>query len=89
MSGDGVKFPGSELIRRLIAAGIIPRNCRKWTLQLEAGDAATVTSETYLTYEQLATIADIATAHPEELRSRVIAILKDENSEIKIEGITL
>ncbi len=61
--------PDSKILKRLIEAGIIPPQCRRWGLFFEAGSVAIMRTEVFVTPEQFEVISKILEEFPEEAKT--------------------
>ena len=53
----------NPIIMELIEAGVIPKQCRKFTIEAKIGTPVVITSEVFVTEEQFRVIADSLKRH--------------------------
>lgn len=60
-----------EIVKELTAAGILPRECKRFELIMEPAQLVQLRFEVNATQEQVKAIADALIRHPEQARSIV------------------
>jgi len=66
VASKAVSANGSETVKALVAAGIIPPECVRFELLISPNRAVTMCFEVYATEEQLQAIGDALKRYPEE-----------------------
>lgn len=77
----GLDCPGvvpyrSKAVQRLMASGIIPKNCSKWTLVSDVHDCVRMISEVVVTEREFQTIADALLDNREEAKQMARLIVR-------------
>jgi hypothetical protein len=78
----------SKIIEQLLEQGVIPRECSKWMLISEAGDAVRMVIEVFITEEQFQRVADAVRDNPGEARDIARTIVfrsRDRDSTASVE----
>ena len=65
----------SKVVDELTASGVIPKNCRKFELIIEAGGVVLIREELFATIEQVQQIKEVLERNPEEAREFAKSLL--------------
>ena len=66
-----ISVHNSKAVKQLIDCGVIPQECKSFTLHLEVNKAVTAEFEVYLSEAQLQSIADALRDNPSEVEGMV------------------
>src|SRR6266853_4999223 len=87
---NAVSVHDSRILKRLVEAGIIPPQCRRWELRAVADHLFEMVSEVIVTSEQLEVIEKALLEHPEEAnavaRTVFKALEKDADADLTFIG---
>lgn len=80
---------GNPMIRELIEAGIIPKNCSKFSLIIDAASVVTVRSEVFIEEEDFRKIADALLRSDEEGRQLAAEITGISKERAEVHSVVL
>lgn len=83
----GISPYSSKAIRSLMDAGIIPKNCSKWTLVSDPRDCVRMISEVVVTEREFQTIADALLNNRDEARQMAQVLVRSKDRTDDTEGI--
>lgn len=83
-----VAVHSSSIVKELVASGIIPPACFRWSLISEAGGVIKIVSEVFITEQQFRDVADALMRNREEAREAA-ALIVYSNLRDKKDGIVI
>lgn len=83
----GISPYSSKAIRSLMDAGIIPKNCSRWTLVSDPRDCVRMISEVVVTEREFQTIADALLNNRDEARQMAQVIVRSKDRAEDDDGI--
>ncbi len=79
----------NRIVEDLLAIGIIPQDCARWTVDAVAGGVVTMTAEVFISEKQFQLVADALLKNRDEALKAAWLVLKSRDRSKDDVGITL